>query len=200
MLEPKDKCTAKHRCFSFWNPELWGGEPLRVPVLIKGGRLRLRGPVLVFQIDDDAGGAVVERLHHFTFIEWNPLARRAGEAVAADGIRALPLLKLRARAEEAGILYRRGQGLAADMGEHEAPDFLPKPRYYVLRKEDMSVQIALKDVTSTTNARSVITCLLPPYAAGHTLPILSMEPLMHMAPVARVCHQMLRLGLGRGNG
>ena len=26
------------------------------------------------------------------------------------------------------------------------------------------------------------------------------EPLMHMAPVARVCHQMLRLGLGRGNG
>ena len=26
------------------------------------------------------------------------------------------------------------------------------------------------------------------------------KPLMHMAPVARVCHQMLRLGLGRGNG
>ena len=28
----------------------------------------------------------------------------------------------------------------------------------------------------------------------------SREPLMHMAPVARVCHQMLRLRLGRGNG
>ena len=28
----------------------------------------------------------------------------------------------------------------------------------------------------------------------------STEPLMHMAPVARVCHQMLRLRLGRGNG
>ena len=26
------------------------------------------------------------------------------------------------------------------------------------------------------------------------------KSLMHMAPVARVCHQMLRLGLGRGNG
>ena len=26
------------------------------------------------------------------------------------------------------------------------------------------------------------------------------QPLMHMAPVARVCHQMLRLRLGRGNG
>ena len=72
-------------------------------------------------------------------------------------------------------LYRRGQGHATDISEHEAPDFLPKPRYYVLRKEDMSVQIALKDVTSTTNARSVIACLLPPYAAGHTLPILSMD-------------------------
>ena len=29
---------------------------------------------------------------------------------------------------------------------------------------------------------------------------LSGEPLMHMAPVARVCHQMLRLRLGRGKG
>ena len=27
-----------------------------------------------------------------------------------------------------------------------------------------------------------------------------LEPLMHMAPVARVCHQMLRLRLGRGKG
>ena len=26
------------------------------------------------------------------------------------------------------------------------------------------------------------------------------KPLMHMAPVARVCHQMLRLRLGRGSG
>ena len=72
-------------------------------------------------------------------------------------------------------LCRRGQGLATDMSEHEAPDFLPKPRYYVLRKEEILVQISLKDVTSTTNARSVLACLLPPYAAGHTLPILSMD-------------------------
>ena len=26
------------------------------------------------------------------------------------------------------------------------------------------------------------------------------KPLMHVAPVTRVCHQMLRLRLGRGNG
>ena len=30
--------------------------------------------------------------------------------------------------------------------------------------------------------------------------VVFLEPLMHMAPVARVCHQMLRLRLGRGNG
>ena len=30
--------------------------------------------------------------------------------------------------------------------------------------------------------------------------LVSEEPLMHMAPVARVCHQMLRLRLGRGKG
>ena len=35
---------------------------------------------------------------------------------------------------------------------------------------------------------------------GTTKIIYHGEPLMHMAPVARVCHQMLRLRLGRGNG
>ena len=72
-------------------------------------------------------------------------------------------------------LYRSGQSRTTKMSEHEAPEFLPEPRYYVLKKEDMSLQVALKDVTSTTNARSVIACLLPPYAAGHTLPILFMD-------------------------
>ena len=35
---------------------------------------------------------------------------------------------------------------------------------------------------------------------GFNLSHKSREPLMHMAPVARVCHQMLRLRLGWGNG
>ena len=72
-------------------------------------------------------------------------------------------------------LYRSGQSRAATSIEHESPEFLPQSRYYVLKKEALSVQIALKDVTSTTNARSVIACLLPPYAAGHTLPIIFMD-------------------------
>ena len=72
-------------------------------------------------------------------------------------------------------LYRSGQSRATQKSEYEAPEYLPEPRYYVLKKADVSVQIALKDITSTTNARSIITCLLPPYAAGHTLPILFMD-------------------------
>ena len=72
-------------------------------------------------------------------------------------------------------LHRSGQGRATTEAEHATPEFLPEPRYYVLKQEDGSVQIALKDVTSTTNARSIIACLLPSYAAGHTLPILTMD-------------------------
>ena len=72
-------------------------------------------------------------------------------------------------------LHRSGQSRATTKAERAAAEFLPEPRYYVLKREDGSVQIALKDVTSTTNARSIITCLLPSYAAGHTLPILSMD-------------------------
>ena len=72
-------------------------------------------------------------------------------------------------------LYRSGQGKATLKSEYETPEFLPNPRYYVLKEADLSMQVALKDVTSTTNARSIIACLLPPYAAGHTLPILFMD-------------------------
>ena len=72
-------------------------------------------------------------------------------------------------------LHRSGQGRATTEAEHATPEFLPEPRYYVLKQVDGSVQIALKDITSTTNARSIIACLLPSYAAGHTLPILTMD-------------------------
>ena len=40
--------------------------------------------------------------------------------------------------------------------------------------------------------------MLTPVSDGDKLEL--GKPLMHMAPVARVCHQMLRLRLGRGNG
>ena len=72
-------------------------------------------------------------------------------------------------------LHRSGQSRATKTSEHEDPVFLPEPRYYVFGNEASSTEIALKDVTSTTNTRSIIACLLPPYGAGHTLPVLSMD-------------------------
>jgi len=72
-------------------------------------------------------------------------------------------------------LHRSGQGVDASEADHQDPSFLPEPRYFVKADTALSTQVAIKDVTSTTNARSVISCLLPPYAAGHTLPIIEIE-------------------------
>jgi hypothetical protein len=72
-------------------------------------------------------------------------------------------------------LYRPGQGAQTSEEEHQDPSFVPAPRYFVKADKRLAVQLAIKDVTSTTNARSLICCLLPPYAAGHTLPVIDVE-------------------------
>jgi len=72
-------------------------------------------------------------------------------------------------------LHRSGQGVEATEADHKDPSFLPEPRYFIKTENPLSTQVAIKDVTSTTNARSVISCLLPPYGAGHTLPIIEIE-------------------------
>lgn len=72
-------------------------------------------------------------------------------------------------------MYRPGQGAQTSEEEHQDPSFVPASRYFVKADKPLAVQLAIKDVTSTTNARSVISCLLPPYAAGHTLPIIDVE-------------------------
>ncbi|MBZ0141575.1 MAG: hypothetical protein K8H87_17670 [Pseudorhodoplanes sp.] len=72
-------------------------------------------------------------------------------------------------------MYRPGQGEQTTEEEHKDPSFAPTPRYFVKAEESLAVQLAIKDITSTTNARSIICCLIPPYAAGHTLPILDLE-------------------------
>lgn len=72
-------------------------------------------------------------------------------------------------------LHRSGQGVEATEADHQDPSFLPEPRYFVKTETALSTQVAIKDVTSTTNARSIISCLLPPYAAGHTLPVIEIE-------------------------
>jgi hypothetical protein len=72
-------------------------------------------------------------------------------------------------------VHRPGQSEVTNLEEHQNPDFLPTPRYHVLAPDGLKPEIALKDVTSTTNSRSVIACIIPPHAAGHTLPLIQMQ-------------------------
>jgi hypothetical protein len=98
--------------------------------------------------------------------EWVPLYE--GKMVQAYDHRASGIVIV------ASNVHRPGQGHDTTLAEHRDPNFLPQPRYYVREIAPLSVEIAVKDVTSTTNARSVIACLLPSYAAGHTLPLIQM--------------------------
>lgn len=71
--------------------------------------------------------------------------------------------------------FRTGQADVASAEQLIDPTFSVAARYYVPDPGDLDWEIAVKDVTSTTNARSVISCVIPPVAAGHTLPILRIE-------------------------
>jgi hypothetical protein len=99
--------------------------------------------------------------------DWVPLYE--GKIVQAYDHRASSIVTI------AKNVHRSGQGLDTTAEQHRDPAFLPLPRYYVHEERPLSVELAIKDVTSTTNARSIITCLMPPYAAGHTLPLLQMQ-------------------------
>ena len=72
-------------------------------------------------------------------------------------------------------LYRSGQAAVTSDEQRHDPDHFAASRYYVLDKGDLNIELALKDVTSTTNSRSLIACLIPPVGAGHTLPLLRLE-------------------------
>lgn len=72
-------------------------------------------------------------------------------------------------------LHRSGQGAATTDEQRHDPNHVIAPRYFVLDPGDLRVELAIKDVTSTTNARSLISCIIPPFGAGHTLPILRIE-------------------------
>ena len=72
-------------------------------------------------------------------------------------------------------LHRSGQGAATTDAQRHDPSHVIAPRYFVLDPGDLQVELAIKDVTSTTNARSLISCIIPPFGAGHTLPILRLE-------------------------
>jgi hypothetical protein len=74
-------------------------------------------------------------------------------------------------------LFRTGQGRELATEEHQNPNRTATARYWVqasrlpwMAKTEWC--IAIKDVTSVTNARTTIATLIPRVAAGHTLPVI----------------------------
>jgi hypothetical protein len=77
-------------------------------------------------------------------------------------------------------IFRSGQGMDLTHEDHRDPARLPHPRYWVEADRtgwDASTDwcLAIKDITSVTNTRTVIAAIIPRYGAGHTLPVLFPE-------------------------
>ena len=67
----------------------------------------------------------------------------------------------------------------AIMEQHQEPDWLPNPQFWVMRSETSfpttPYLLAFKDVTAPTNVRSMIAALIPGSGVGNTLPIVSTD-------------------------
>lgn len=101
--------------------------------------------------------------------EWVPLYE--GKMVQAFDHRASDIVLAAAN------VFRSGQGSDLSDDEHRDPARLSTPRYWVKACDtgwDAPTDwcVAMKDVTSVTNARTTITAIIPRYGAGHTLPVL----------------------------
>ena len=101
--------------------------------------------------------------------EWVPLYE--GKMVQAFDHRAADIVLAAAN------VFRSGQGADLTDDDHLDPARQPTPRYWVKSADagwDAPTDwcLALKDVTSVTNARTTITAIIPRFGAGHTLPVL----------------------------
>ncbi|TSD87553.1 restriction endonuclease [Mycobacterium sp. KBS0706] len=79
-------------------------------------------------------------------------------------------------------IHRPGQPLPATLGQHSDVSWSPAPQFWVPKgainwSSDVDWAIAFKDVTSTTNARTMIAAIVPKTGAGNTLPLLMPDPL-----------------------
>jgi hypothetical protein len=76
-------------------------------------------------------------------------------------------------------LNRPGQPDPLSIEDKKIGDVYPAPQYWVTLGKLPSLpsqwQLAFKDITASTNMRTMIAMLIPPYGAGHTLPILMLE-------------------------
>ena len=74
-------------------------------------------------------------------------------------------------------LNRPAQPREATDEEYSDPAFSPRPRYWVSQQESDVVQslqwlLAFKDITASTNVRTMIAAIVPQVGCGHTLPVL----------------------------
>ena len=82
--------------------------------------------------------------------------------------------------------HRPAQKKSATLEQHQDPNWLPDPQFWVAEKEisfpKESFILGFKHVTATTNARSVIAALIPGVVAGNSLPILLADSCQKMSP------------------
>ena len=74
-------------------------------------------------------------------------------------------------------LFRPGQPDRTADEDYVDPTFSPRPRYWVVEDESTATRdsqwlLAFKDITASTNVRTMIAAIVPRAACGHTLPIL----------------------------
>ena len=75
-------------------------------------------------------------------------------------------------------LFRPGQPVRTLDEEHLDPAFFPRPRYWISRREGALAEngfnwfLAFKDITASTNVRTMIAAIVPEVGCGHTLPVL----------------------------
>ena len=76
-----------------------------------------------------------------------------------------------------GNLFRPGQPDRTLTDESLDPEFSPRPRYWVDQREHTVTEksewiLAFKDITASTNMRTMLAALVPRVGCGHTLPVL----------------------------
>ncbi len=72
--------------------------------------------------------------------------------------------------------FRTGDSAVTTLSEHEEPTYTVGPRFWVSNldsrwRDKADWTLALKDITSVTNSRTAIACILPRVGCGHSLPI-----------------------------
>ena len=77
--------------------------------------------------------------------------------------------------------FRPAQPVPATLDQHQDPNWLPDPHFWVLQNETSFPKapflLVFKDVTAPTNVRSMIAALIPASGVGNTLPIISIDGL-----------------------